>query len=113
MAITSENHLIDLSTINKGCEIIRAASEDYKKCADRIKEAAATCTPAALSVEGKSMQPSLEELATAVAQIQQNIISFANAIAAAAVEIYGKQSEELRQYQAKKAQEASGNTTGQ
>lgn len=104
MAITSESQIIDVSTISTGCSTIRSAAEDYVKCARHIKEAAQICTADALSVEKKSMQPSLEELAAAVETIKSNIYSFTYEIESVAVQIQTKQRQELAEYQARVAE---------
>lgn len=98
MAITSESQLIDVTTIDSGCSIIESAAEDYITCAKHIKDAAASCSGEALAVEGKTMQPSLEELALAVETIKTNIYDFTAQIRNVAMQIYSQQSAELQRY---------------
>lgn len=105
MAITNESQIIDVTTISTGCSTIRAAAEDYVKCANHIQEAASICTADALSVEKKSMQPSLQELADAVKTIKTNICSFTYEIESVALEIQTKQRAELAAYQERIARE--------
>ena len=76
MAITSESQIIDITTISNGCSIIEEAARDYATCSKKVKEAASICTDKALSVEKKSMQPSLEELGESIGTIQGNIEYF-------------------------------------
>ncbi len=98
MAITSESQLIDIATINNGCQIINDAAQDYITCAKYVKQAAETCNANALEVEKKTMQPTLEELATAIETIQANIESFTTQLKSAATEIYSRQQSELQAY---------------
>ena len=112
MAITSESQIIDITTISNGCSIIEEAARDYATCSKKVKEAASICTDKALSVEKKSMQPSLEELGESIASIQGNIEYFTSQIRNVAMQIQSKQYAELAEYraaQAKKAEEAAAN----
>ena len=105
MAITSENQIIDIVTIDSGCKIIEEAARDYTTCANKIKEAASICTDQALSVEKKSMQPSIQDLGDSVATIQANIEYFTSQIRNVAMQIHTQQMTELTNYRMKKAQE--------
>ena len=110
MAITSESQIIDITTISNGCSIIEEAARDYATCSKKVKEAASICTDKALSVEKKSMQPSLEELGESIGTIQGNIEYFTSQIRNVAMQIQSKQYAELAEYraaQAKKAEEAA------
>lgn len=106
MAITSESQMIDIVTISNGCSIIEAAAADYSNCAKKVQEAADICSPEALSVEKKSMQPSLEELATSIASIEENVQYFTSQIRNVANQIYAQQSEELAAYRAEQQRQA-------
>ena len=105
MAITSESQIIDVVTIDSGCKIIEEAARDYTTCANKIKEAASICTDQALSVEKKSMQPSIQDLGDSVATIQGNIEYFTSQIRAVATTIYSQQMTELNNYREQKAKE--------
>ena len=110
MAITSESQIIDITTISNGCSIIEEAARDYATCSKKVKEAASICTDKALSVEKKSMQPSLEELGESIGTIQGNIEYFTSQIRNVAMQIQTKQYNELAEYraeQARKAEEAA------
>lgn len=103
MAITSESQIIDITTISNGCSIIEEAARDYSNCAKKVNEAAAICTDKALSVEKKSMQPSLEELGASIGTIQGNIEYFTSQIRNVAMQIQSKQLAELAEYRAELA----------
>mgnify|MGYP006392015719 CR=1 FL=1 len=108
MAITSESQIIDITAINNGCAIIEEAAEDYITCAKHIKDAAGSCSGEALAVEGKTMQPSLEELAVSVEQIQQNIRTFTGEIRSVAMQIQQHQLNELAEYRKQQASNQQG-----
>lgn len=103
MAITSESQIIDITTISNGCSIIEEAARDYSNCSKKVNEAAAICTDKALSVEKKSMQPSLEELGASIGTIQGNIEYFTSQIRNVAMQIQSKQLAELAEYRAELA----------
>lgn len=100
MAITKEEHIIDLETIKKGCQQLIDAAADFKTCATSLSSAANTCTAEALSVDNTSMQPTLTELHTTVSGIQGQIEGFAKDIVDAANNIYNQQWAELNEYRA-------------
>ena len=106
MAITSESQIIDITTISNGCSIIEEAARDYATCSKKVKEAASICTDKALSVEKKSMQPSLEELGESISSIQGNIEYFTSQIRNVAMQIQSKQYAELAEYKAAQAKKA-------
>ena len=103
MAITSESQMIDIATISYGCAIIEEAAADYTTCSNRVLESSQICTGEALAVEDKTMQPSLEELATAIGGIEANIAAFTAQIRNIASQIYTQQLSELQAYQAEQA----------
>ena len=103
MAITNANQLIDINTINVGCNTIEEAALDYITCAERVLEAAQICSPEALSVDKTSMQPSLQDLGNAIATIKDNIDSYMSYIRNEATKIYAQQSSELHEYEVQKS----------
>lgn len=103
MAITSESQVIDITTISNGCAIIEEAARDYTTCANKVNEAASICTDKALSVEKKSMQPSLQDLGASIGTIQGNIEFFTSQIRNVAMKIRTQQLNELAEYQAAQA----------
>lgn len=103
MAITKESDIIDITTISNGCSIIEEAARDYSACASKVNEAANICTDKALSVEKKSMQPSLQDLGASIGTIQGNIEYFTSQIRSIAMKIQSKQLAELAEYRAELA----------
>lgn len=74
--ITSEKQLIDLGTIESGCNEIRNAGECYKNCAKKLEDAADICNINALSVDKKTMQPTMYEMATEIKRLEKILIPF-------------------------------------
>lgn len=112
-SITSPEQIIDLSAVEAGCKTIETAAEDYVKCAQLIQEASATCTAEALSVDKTTMQPSLEELGTSVAEVKEYIVGYVNSIRAAAVQIHAAQTTEYNRYLAYLEEERQRATAAQ
>lgn len=118
MAITSESQVIDITTISNGCSIIEEAARDFTTCSKKVNDAANICTDKALSVEKKSMQPSLQDLATSIGTIEGNVEYFTSQIRSVAMKIQSRQLQELAEYRAAKAAQeaeaaaaAAGNST--
>lgn len=70
------NQSIDIGKIEDACREIDTAANDYIACANEISRAAEICNASALSVNGQTMQPSLEELATKVKKYKQSVTTF-------------------------------------
>lgn len=98
MAIRSESDIIDVVAISNGCTIIEEAAKDYTSCAKKVKDAADICSEKALSVEKKSMQPTIEELGVAIGTIEENVAYFTSQIRNVAQQVYAQQWDELNRY---------------
>ena len=103
MAITSESQVIDITTISNGCSIIEEAARDFTTCSKKVNDAANICTDKALSVEKKSMQPSLQDLAQSIGTIEGNVEYFTSQIRNVAMKIQSRQLQELAEYRAAQA----------
>lgn len=101
--ITSESQLIDINTINEGCNKIDEAAIAYLDCANVLSDAASIMDINALSVEKKTMKPSIEELAAKIKQVKGNIGEFTNEIRNLASKIFQEQKMELEEYQRKES----------
>ena len=73
MAITKQSQIIDKNTIFQGCDKLEAAFTDFTQSAKYLSEAAATCSPKALSVGNTSMQPVIEDLADSFYSYEKSI----------------------------------------
>lgn len=98
MGITSESQLIDISTIRAECQKIRTTAKDFKTCSDVIKDASGICDENALSVEGQTLQDTIDEVADGVANVQNDLNSFADSIESSANEVYNLQNKQLQEY---------------
>lgn len=109
--ITNESQMIDMVTINAGCDLIDLAADDFLNAGDIVIEASSICDKNAMSVDGKSMQPGIEELGTAIKEIQISITKLTNEIRSLALQVYSAQSAELQTYREnqRKAAEAANN----
>lgn len=99
-SITSESQFIDVQTIESGCNEIRNAGECYKNCAKKLEDAADICNINALSVDKKTMQPTMYEMATEIKKIRENVNSFSENIQELANDILTSQKKELEAYRA-------------
>lgn len=91
MRITNKNQIIDKETIYQGCNKLEAAFKDFTQCAKYVNEAAATCSPKALSVGNSSMQPVLEDLADNFFSYEKSIQKVVEAIKKAVERQYNKE----------------------
>lgn len=98
--ITSEDQLIDVKTICAGCDTIDKGAEYFGTCSKVLLQASETCDKTALSIDGKSMQPAIEELSTKVAQYEVQIKNVTALIRKQAQEVYNAQYAELQAYYA-------------
>ena len=97
--ITNESQIIDLGTINKGCDQIDAAAKDFITCGNKVVSAGSTCNKDALSVDDKSMQPAIEELGESIKALEGKVTGFTGQIRSIASQVYNAQVQELRAYQ--------------
>lgn len=97
--ITKESQLIDMAAINAGCDVIDTAAEDFVKSGKIVGQAADTCGKDAMSVDGKTMQPSLEELSEQIIDLKNSVTGFTAQIRSVTSRIYSQQSQELQNYQ--------------
>lgn len=110
--ITSENQIIDMATINQGCDMIDAAAKDFTTSGTKVVDAANTCNADALAVDDKTMKPGIEELGESIKSLQGNVTAFTGQIRSVTSQIYSAQVQELQAYQAeqeKKRKEAEKN----
>ena len=110
-SITSRDMIIDYETIAAGANELKKIAETFKQCGQEMKVAGDICDASAISVDGKTFQPTIYETAEKVIEVAQNIETYASNIAVAAKNLYNKQVEEYNRYlayvkeQRKKAEE--------
>lgn len=97
--ITSDSQIIDIGTINKGCDQIDEAAKDFTTSGKKVVSAGSTCNKDALSVDDKSMQPALEELGEEIQALDGKVTDFTAQIRSIASQVYNAQVQELRAYQ--------------
>lgn len=109
--ITSASQIIDIDGIQAGINKIKTASEDFTACGNIVENAATTCNEKALEIEGKTMQPTIEELATSIKSLKDSVDELVDGILSTANSIYNAQCEELREYE-RKLKEAEEKNNG-
>lgn len=97
--ITSSSQLIDITTIYKGCDKIDEAAKNYTKCSEKLNDASTTCNKDAMSIDGKTMQPTIDELADMIKDLTATITSYTAQIRSVASQILVNQQNELVAYQ--------------
>lgn len=98
MAITQKSQIIDKNTIFRGCDKLEAAFNDFTQSAKYLNEAAATCSPKALSVGNSSMQPIIEDLADSFFSYEKSIQKVVEAIKRAVEKQYNREVTEYENY---------------
>ena len=96
--ITSSSQLIDIATIYAGCDKIDEAAKRYIDCSKKINNASTICNKDAMSIDGKTLQPTMDELADQIKSLTGNITSFTAEIRSIASQILVNQQRELEAY---------------
>lgn len=110
--ITSESQLIDIATIRSAVAKIKSTAVDFNDCAEIVKEAADICDETALEVDGLTMQPIIEELATLLVDMYKDVEEMADSILTMANQVYNDQNAELQVYREKLRREAEEKQNG-
>lgn len=97
--ITSSSQLIDVATIYSGCDKIDEAAKYYTKCSEKLNAASTTCNKDAMSIDGKTMQPTIDGHADSIKGLTATITSFTAQIRSLASQILVNQQNELAAYQ--------------
>lgn len=97
--ITNSSQLIDIAAIYKGCDKIDEAAKLYIECSKKLNDASTTCNKDAMSIDGKTMQPTIDELADSIKELTTTITSFTDQIRSLASQILVSQQNELAAYQ--------------
>ncbi len=96
--ITSESQLIDIDTIGNGVSAYITALNSLVEAAQEVANASDSCGETALSVDGKTLQPALYELAVAMSDDANKYAEAANGVYEQAVAVYNAQVAELNAY---------------
>ena len=96
--ITSESQLIDVQTIKSGCDVIASAGRAFDECATEVEAASDMCGIDVFSVDKKSMQPIMLEIAQQIRTIKGIFEEFSSNIQATASQIYSAQYAQLQAY---------------
>ena len=103
--ITRESQIIDLDKIKKGCNKLQKAAERLKEYGKTVSDISEICDTKALSANGKSMVPVIQEDGAKIVEIGERLSDYASNLVALASEVYRRQWNEYNDYleeQAKK-----------
>lgn len=103
--ITDKSQLIDIDTIQSGCERLKDAANDFDRCGADIVSAGIICDKKALSVDEASLEITINDLGEEVKDIKTAIIRNADQLLSDATTIYNMQVAELNEYNRKLEQE--------
>ena len=107
--ITNKNQIIDKDSIDKGCNKILEALEDFKISAKRVKEAGELSSSKALEINGKSFTNSIMEIADSLEDDVKKYTNCINQIKAETNKVYNSQLSEYNNYIAEKEKEKNSN----
>ena len=104
MAITSESQILNKDAVTKACKIIREAADLYGQAASDVDNARQLCSGNNLSVDGKDMSESFDDVKNALSNrskgtgVKENIEEFCNSVIEAATTIEENQRDEYKAY---------------
>ena len=96
--ITSESQLIDVDAIGAGCNAYISALGFFNDGASQMINAGHKCNAEALSVDGTSFETEIVGIGEQINQLKDTYASYAEAVYAAAVQVYNEQVNELNNY---------------
>ena len=109
MNITSEEQIIDYASIESGANQLLNVAESFKECSKKLNEAATICDASALSINGKSYQDKIYELAKQMNSISIEIATYVSNVITKASELYNQQTAEYNNYIASLKVQSEGN----
>ncbi len=96
--ITRESQIIDLNSIERGCAKLQEAAERLIKCGQSVANISEICDTNALSANGKSMVPVIEEKGNTIVQTGNALAEYATSLQTAAKDVYRIQYNEYASY---------------
>ena len=93
----SATNYIDVGAISTGCEHLMQAAEQYSSVGSNLSGAAAGLSEDTLSVNGATMQASVEECGSQISSINGKISNYASSIMDATLRALDKKQLELNQ----------------
>ncbi len=108
--ITSESQLIDVSTIQSGCDQYKQHLDDFEINGNRVIEAGEVCNAKALSIDSGTLQWSINDLGEEIKDLKTSLSAAADGVVSDAIRVYNEQVAELNEYRRRLAeQEAAKN----
>lgn len=106
--ITKESQIIDLDSINKGCNKLQEAAKKLMECGTKVANISEICDTNALSANGKSMVPVIQEDGNEIAIIGEQLSQYASNLQTAASSVYRSQRNEYATYLEEQKRKNSG-----
>lgn len=96
--ITRESQIIDLNSIERGCAKLQEAATRLIKYGKSVANISEICDTNALSANGKSMVPVIQENGNTIIQIGNELAAYATSLQTAAKDVYRIQRNEYASY---------------
>lgn len=96
--ITRESQIIDLNSIERGCAKLQEAAERLSEYGTQVSSISEICNTTALSANGKSMVPVIQEAGDDISARGNAIQQYASNLLTAAKDLYRRQQMEYASY---------------
>ena len=96
--ITSEAQLIDIATIGSGCQAYINALDFFEDGGNQVKAAGSSCNARALSVDGASFEPQINQIGQEFSNLKSEYAGKAQSVYDQAKAVYNEQLAELNEY---------------
>ena len=96
--ITNQSQIINLDEIKTGCNMLASAAEALKEYGNSVVNISDICDTKALSANGKSMVPVIQEKGATIVKIGEELSEYASNLLEAASEVYRIQNNEYAAY---------------
>lgn len=96
--ITNKSQIIDIDQIERGCNKLQDAATNLKKYGNSVANISQICNVNALSANGKSMVPVIQEYGEAIMERGEELSSYASSLMDAARSVYRTQQNEYISY---------------
>ena len=103
--ITSKSQLIDVGTIQSGCQAYINALDFFETGGKQLVDAGSLCNAQALSVDGCSFQADIDQMGQSAIQEKAKLINAATSVYNEAVSVYNAQVKELNEYNRRMAEQ--------
>lgn len=110
--ITNPNQLIDIETIQAGCQSLIDAVEDFATCGNYVMQAGEICSKKALAVDESSLEGQISEMGNEIVSLKDAFVQCAEEVLYNAIQVYNAQVNEYNDYVRRKQEEAARQNSG-